>query len=212
MKYVFLLLLLFSAAFAQDEGLYPDPPPADAAFVRIIQAIPNAESLDIDFGDQDFPALSYAELSDYYIVLQGEYPLKLSQEQMIEVSAGAYYSLVIQGDEDGQKALLIEDPMNDNRAKALLTLYNLSDLESIDMKTADDKEIEIILGVAPGTVASRAVNGIKVSLGAFAAGEKLGSVDDMQLERGAVYSMILLGAQDSSTLVWKLTETVLENE
>ena len=66
------MIALGFMVFAQDEGLYPDPPPADAAFVRVVHAAPNFEATSTLVGDKTFPELVFGEISDYYIVIQGD--------------------------------------------------------------------------------------------------------------------------------------------
>jgi len=60
---------------AQDEGLYPDPPPADAAFVRVVNAFQADDALAVKVADRDYAELAFGEASDYYVVLQGEHEI-----------------------------------------------------------------------------------------------------------------------------------------
>ena len=78
----------------------------------------------------------------------------------------------------------------ENRAQALLVLYNVS-TQPTNLKTADGATA-VIPDVPPGEVGSIAVNPISVAFGAFAGETVLTTFDEVQLERGAVYSTFVL--------------------
>lgn len=117
----------------------------------------------------------------------------------LELSAGRFYTVVVT---DG--ANLIEDPSLSNRAKTLLLLYNLSD-EAVTLKTADGST-EVIPEVASGLSGSVEVNPITVALGVFAGDTAAETFDELQLERGAVYSAFVL-PDGAATLTQNTTAT-----
>ena len=184
-------LVSLSAATAQ-EGLYDPAPPANSAFVRLLNA---------PAGTVAGKALTADKTaSPYVIVPQGEFEAKIGQTTgKLKVEAGNFYSVVI----NSGKLVLLKDQAADNRAKALLTVYNLSKAP-IDLKTADGKTT-VVTGVKPGESGSRAVNGITVDLSAFAGSKALGTVKKVKLERGNAYALVV--TDSGMTLTQSTTKT-----
>lgn len=188
------LLLLSGAVFAQDTGLYDPAPPANSAFVRVLNA-PSAA-----LGDKSVTAEKNAA-SPYVVIPQGEFTAKLgSFSGKLKVEAGKFYSVI----HNGNKLVLLSDPSADNRAKALLVIYNLSKNPSIDLKTADGKT-SVVSGVKPGESGNRAVNGITVDLAAFSGSKALDILKGVKLERGNAYALVLTDA--GLTLTTSSTKT-----
>ena len=192
------LLLLVSAAAAQDEGLYAPAPPADAAFVRVLNA--GASELTPTLGETAFGALAAGTVSPYRVVLQGSAELSAGDvTSALEVEAGRFYTVIVT-----DEAALLEDPALQNRAQALLLLYNVS-AAPVSLKTADGAT-DVIPEVAPGEVGSVEVNAISVAFGAFAGDAALSAFDEVQLERGAAYSAFVL-PDDTAVFVQSVTTT-----
>ena len=210
--FINIVTVLSFIAVAQDEGLYPDPPPANAAFVRVVHSTPNFGTINPLVGDKAFPELVFGEVSNYYIVIQGDRKVTFGElEQSIEIFAGKFYTLALTSGEENPLITLIEDGNSTNRAKALLSLYNLSTLEKVDLKTVDGA-VDVLTDVLPLETASIEVNAIKVDLGIFAEKELIKDFKGLALERGAVYSAIVMdNAEDEAPqAVWVLTKTILE--
>lgn len=196
------------AGLAQDEELYPDPPPADAAFVRTVNALPDAQTPVL--GERSFPEVAPNTASDYYVVLQGEAQLEAADiSETLSIDAGKFYTLALHMGAAGPAATLLEDALNDNRAKSVVSLYNLSELASLELKTADG-ETAVVSGVAPLTTASVQVNPVAVNLAVFGGETAVAELGEVALERGALYSAIVLGPADAPTLLWELSETVAD--
>ena len=192
------LLLLVSAASAQDEGLYAPAPPADAAFVRVLNA--GAGELTPTLGETAFGALDAGTVSPYRVVLQGSAELAAGDvTSTLEVEAGRFYTVLLT-----DEATLLEDPALQNRAQALLLLYNVS-AAPVSLKTADGTT-DVIPEVAPGAVGSTEVNAIAVAFGAFSGDAALSTFDEVQLERGAAYSTFVLPG-DTAVFVQSVTTT-----
>ena len=192
------LLLLVSVAAAQDEGLYAPAPPADAAFVRVLNA--GAGELTPTLGETAFGALDAGTVSPYRVVLQGSAELAAGDvTSTLEVEAGRFYTVLLT-----DEATLLEDPALQNRAQALLLLYNVS-AEPVSLKTADGAT-DVIPEVAPGAVGSIEVNAISVAFGAFAEDAALSTFDEVQLERGAAYSTFVL-PDDTAIFAQSVTTT-----
>lgn len=178
-KYVFLsFLTLLPLASAQD-GLYDPAPPANSAFVRVLNA-PSGT-----LGGKAVSAEKGAA-SAYVIIPQGDFEAKVGTVSgKLKVEAGNFYSVVV----SGGKLVLLKDQAAENRAKALLTVYNLTK-NSLDLKTADGKTT-VLKDVKAGESGSRAVNGITVDLSAFAGSKAVGTVKGVKLERGSAYALVV---------------------
>lgn len=208
--FLFTFFLMTSCVFAlAQEGLYGDPPPPNAAFVRVIQTVEFGTTTDIFIGETNFGVLGFAEVSPYRVILSDTYSLTTEEiNQTIEIEAGKFYSLALRADD----ALLIEDTSNTNRAKALLNLYNLSELSHVDMTTADG-QIEVLMDVSPMDFKSIEVNGITVDLAVLANGESLAVFEKLALERAAAYSAIVFGneLEDAERhIIWVQSEILID--
>lgn len=177
-KILALTAFLVGPALAQ-EGLYDPAPPANSAFVRVA-GVPAAT-----LGGKAVTAQPGAA-SAYVVIPQGNFAAKAgSASSTLNVEAGKFYTVV----STGGKLALLTDEAASNRAKALLTVYNLSK-SSVDLKTADGKTT-VVTAIKSGASGSRAVNGITVDLSAFAGAKALGTVKSVKLERGNAYALVV---------------------
>jgi len=201
-----VIYISFGFTFAQDEGLYAPAPPADAAFVRVVHGVSTAAAVAVSVGDREFGELSFAEVSPYRVVIRGDRIINVAgSETAFGVEVGKFYTLAVLP----EGVVILEDAANENRAKALLSLYNLSDVEMVDLKTADGAT-DVLLGVEPQAQANIEVNGITVALGVFSNAEAVITFDEVKLERGAAYSAMVLGSADTPTVIWVQSETTTE--
>lgn len=132
-----------------------------------------------------------AASSPYLVIPQGRPKLTAGRSgQTLNVAAGHYYTIALTGAPGSPKTVIYDDPINTNRAKALVVLYNLSSLAAVDLKTADGKTT-VIPGVKSSRLGSRAVNGIRISLAVFRSTRAVGAFKDVQLQRSAAYSVVV---------------------
>jgi len=188
------LLLAVNAAGAQDtQGLYAPAPPANSAFIRVINS--SSASLNATVGGKAASAPK-AGISTYMVVAQGTVVAKSGNTSVIlPVSAGKFYSAVW----NGKTFKLLSDMSADDRAKALLTVYNLSTAASLDLKTADGK-LSVVSSVKPGESGNRAVNGITVDLAAMNGTKVLATFKGVALERGNAYAIVVTDTSSSLTV------------
>ena len=180
MKRILFLAFACSTAVLAQTGLYDPAPPANSAFVRVLNTPTATLSDKVVTADK-------GAASVYVIIPQGDLIAKVGNiTSKLKVEAGKFYSVV----SSGTTLTLITDQAADNKAKALLTIYNLSKSASVDLKTADGKTA-VVSGVKPGTSGSRAVNGITVELAAFTGTKVLGSLKSVSLERGSAYAIVV---------------------
>ena len=201
-----IMSLLIGVAAAQD-GLYAPEPPANAAFVRIIHAAPGTTSFNSSIGEATYAELEFQSVSPYAVVTEGSYDVSLAGvTSTLEVAAGNFYTVALVDTGAGASVVALKDPSNTNLAKSLLILYNFSDVAAVDMKTADGAQT-VVSGVAPMSVGSIVVNPVAVDLAAFGGSDVIESFSGIALERGAAYSMVVLGGADSMSAVWVLSVT-----
>ncbi|WP_424949838.1 alginate O-acetyltransferase AlgF [Deinococcus sp.] len=183
-----------STVLAQDtQGLYAPAPPPDSAFVRVINT--STTPLSANLGNKT-AAAPKAGISPYVVIPQGTLAARSNGSSVnLSVVAGKFYSAVW----TGKTFKLITDSGADDRAKALLTVYNLSRAASLDLKTADGK-LAVVSGVKPGESGSRAVNGITVDLAAFSGSKVVATFKAVALERGNAYAVVITDTGSSLTL------------
>ncbi|WP_084475004.1 alginate O-acetyltransferase AlgF [Deinococcus pimensis] len=203
---VLVILALASIAGAQSglEQLYDPAPPPNSAFVRVVNG--TADALDVPLGTVRASARA-RNASPYVVVPQGAVTLKVGRStRAVTVEAGRFYSVAVTGNADAPRVTLLTDEANDDRAKALVAVYNLSKLATVDFKTADGK-LTVVEGVTPNTTKTRAVNGVKVDLAVFSKATNLATFKDVQLERGVAYAVIVTDAGGKPTATWVRSAT-----
>lgn len=147
----FSLLLLFAPAFviAQDNALYDEPPPPDAAFVRIIGS----------------PQVSHGELYGTqiarYLAVSPDYLIIRTRDRS-DLSAGQFITVIPTAD---QTLADFSEPVVDPR-KVLVQLVNLTSTGPISLSTADGS-LSVISDVAAFSTGYREVNPISVALSVF---------------------------------------------
>jgi hypothetical protein len=193
---VFLLGLL-SFSSGQEASLYGPGMPDDAAFIRALHAVQDGPEVEVVIGGGlSGESLSFGEVTGYELVLEGETPIVIEfdgerLEVTIDAAIGAFYTVALVGSPDEPEALVIEDEVSDSLARALLALYNFSDV-TLDLRTADG-ETEIVTSVGFGEAEGVMVNPVTVELGIFSDGELLYALEDVTLEAGEAYSVVVFG-------------------
>jgi alginate O-acetyltransferase complex protein AlgF len=195
MKYLIAAgLISAGSALAQDtQGLYAPAPPPDSAFVRLINA--SGIPLSATLGAKAATAPK-SGISTYVVIPQGMVAVKSGSTTVkLPVSAGKFYSAVW----NGKTFKLMIDSNADDRAKALLLVYNLSKAGALDLKTADGK-LSVVSGIKPGESGNRAVNGITVDLAAFSGAKAVATFKGVSLERGNAYAIVVTDSGSSFTV------------
>jgi len=187
-------VFLIGSATAQDlQSLYAPAPPPNSAFVRVINttAVPVTATMNAKVTNAP-----KSGISAYVVVPQGNITAKSGLTSVgLPVSAGKFYSAIW----NGKTFKLVPDLSADDRAKALLTVYNLSKAPSLDLKTADGK-LSVISAVKPGESGNRAVNGITVDLAAMNGPKVLATFKGVALERGNAYAIVVTDTGSSLTV------------
>ena len=90
----------------------------------------------------------------------------------------------------GGRLLVLEEPVNDNKLKTQIILINASKQKDVTLKTADGG-VSVIDGVSSGQLNARQVNPLKTGFSIYSGGNKVASVNEQSLERGAGYAVVV---------------------
>jgi len=200
MRFVTALALLILAAApicAGTRSVYGPEVPGDAAFVRVVNAVPGSTPLAPELGAASFDPLPYAQVSPYRAVTPDIYLFSATGvEQEIIPMSGRYYTVAVLP----QAIVVLEDPAHTDPARAQLFLYNFSSLSRIDLATADGKT-SVIAGVRSSSSALAVVNAVAAPLAVMSGGSRVKVIGDLGLARGSSFSVFVLGG-GSTTVVF----------
>lgn len=190
-----VLVLLASAAQAQDGGLYEDVPDPNAAFLRVIgtdltAATVNGTNLEgLDTG-----------ISPYVVITDaGDITVDAdAQSSTATVTPATFHTLLIAA--DGTRTL-VTDPLTLSPAQADVTFYNLSDIPAADLyvPAAKAKAIEAIAPNAGGSVALKAP--LTLDFEARDGDTTLATAKGITLERRQGVALVLRGSGGSYELL-----------
>ena len=192
-------LALATSARGELNGLLYDPqPPASSAYVRVINAAPDAIDVAVD-GKARVTALPTGEASDYLVLPAGKRVLSVSagksskRDMALEIAEGRAITVAVRALASDAKPWIFEDKANTNKLKAVVAVYYLADKGApIDVGTADGT-VKVFTAIAPGSSTGRAVNPIKVDLVATAAGAAAPLARaSLSMAPGGTYTWMLL--------------------
>jgi hypothetical protein len=166
-----------TAAFAGDDGLYEKPLDPNSAFVRIV--MPGSTNASI-MGKQ--VAVQEGGVSPYYIVAPGTVAIVTGMGDFnLDATAGKFYS-ILPGD---GKPASVEDELNTNPAKAILSVYNLAKVEAIkDMASNAAKSVAL---KAP----------LILDLIVRSNGKDMAQIDAVEFKRLSGVSIVVTGSGDA---------------
>jgi Alginate O-acetyl transferase AlgF len=175
--------------FAGDDGLYEKPLDPNSAFIRIVMpGNTNASIMGRPVAVQD------GGVSPYYIVAPGAIAIATAMGDLtIEAAAGKFYS-VLPGE---GKPVSVEDELNTNPAKALLSVYNLSDGSDVDVFVPQAK-VEAIKDTGSNTSKSVALKApLTLDLVVRSNGKDMAQIDAVEFKRLSGVSIIVTGSGDA---------------
>mgnify|MGYP006295553451 CR=1 FL=1 len=207
-RIVFFLLFFFTGLVilsAQEEGLYGSEAPEDKAFIRVINTSGNSIS-NLAIGALIFKGLSPEELTAYRPLSPGIYIIRTGGQQTdLTCSANEYYT--IQLSSSGPK--IFSDVRQEDYLRSQLVLYNLSELQTVSLKTRDGNTT-VINSVGAGASSQITVNPIDAELSLFSKGEKVSDMKMVDLESGQSYSIFILGKADKNVILIKQAEVKID--
>ncbi len=188
-------MLLLSLMMAKEVALYDPAPPADSAYVRVVNAAPESKGVAVELAGQSLDTLAYQQASPYVVVKGGERSVVAGPNTAaLRFDSGGFYTVVLEG---GQLSPLTDTP-NDNLAKARISLYNLSSA-TVSLKTADGSTA-VFADIPPDGVQAIAVNAIPIELAVFV-GDTALPLPAVTLQAGAAYSIFVTGTDTPAAVL-----------
>jgi hypothetical protein len=178
-----------STAYAGDDGLYEKALDPNSAFVRIV--MPGSANASI----MGKPAVVQdGGVSPYYIVAPGTIAIVTGMGDLtLEATAGKFYS-ILPGD---GKPASVEDELNTNPAKAILSVYNLSEGNDVDVFVPKAK-VEAIKDTASKASKSVALKApLTLDLVIRSNGKDMAQIDAVEFKRLSGVSIVVTGSGDA---------------
>ncbi len=194
-------LLLLSAPgrarAAGDEGVYGAAAPEGSAFVRVFNA--TTESLAGGrIADQNIDEVNGNTASEFVFLPPGSHTLNIGgASQPLTLAANRYYTVV----RTASGFSVFDNGRHENRLKALVLFYNLTDGAALSLRTADGKAA-VVEATSPKQFGSREVNAIKATMAVYDGGQKLADARPIGMERGRAYSLFATGPSATPVLSW----------
>ena len=184
-------LLLPQMATASDQELYDPAPPADSAFVRLINI--TSEPVSATAGAISFNDVPAGSISAYQILKAGEYPLNVGEASHdVTVESGHYYSLAL----SAEGVTPLKDALMENPAMATVYFYNLSAAPKASLR-APGFNTDIIADLEAGKHAHKEMNALELDIAVQAGDITVETFEKVALKRRTGYSFLVTGEQDT---------------
>lgn len=187
--------------WGQSPQLYDPQPPADSAYVRVIVARHNDPVELLVDQKSRFKGLIAGQPSDYLVLTAGSHRLMVKSDKQsaglpLEVVAGRALTVVWPTLGANATPQVIEDKLNTNKLKAVITAYHLGGTGPVDILTADGNT-PVFNALAPGASASLVVNPISLDLMAAPSGSKTSPIKvALAMSQGGAYSLLVSAGHD----------------
>ena len=196
-RFLLPVLLLGASAHAQ-ETLYQAAPPANAAFVRVVNALDGAP-VTVTLAGQGFEdALAARQVSAYHVVPQGAPLLALPglhASQVLNVAAGHFYTVALGGTRARPLLSVLGEAQSQSSqgvTQARLSLYNLSSVPA-SLLTADGK-VTLVQALPALGARSLNVNPVNVQLRVEQGGQTLTTLPAARLQARASYGVFVFAS------------------
>jgi len=208
MRFILFIFLIFvsvpTISQAQDEGLYDPAAPDGSGFIRFVNMLENSDDLEVSIAGKSFGDIGFEQATAYFPVPHGNVPVSMGiRETTAPVQDGNFVTVVATSDADGEIAVF-RDPLPTNRAKALLTFYNLGTPQA--SLSTDDEKVTLADNIDAMDSYSELINPVKIG---FIASQNQGgslNIEPYVFERGQSYgifyngdhAIIVRGAMDTT--------------
>jgi alginate O-acetyltransferase complex protein AlgF len=201
LKTAFIMLICLAIpalAQAGEDALYAAEAPDGAAFIRVVNASVSGSLPEVRIGDKSIRDVQPVTASSYIYLPEGTYKITVGKKtEPLAMEKDQFYTAVVLS--SGELKIL-KDKAFQNPRKALISFYNLTDSNGISLKTSDGK-VSVIDPVEALSEASREINAVKVTLGAFSDGETVAQAAPVSLQRGKVFSFFVIDTGGSPRLI-----------
>lgn len=208
---VMMCCCLFGKVNANEALLYDPEPPVDSTYLRIIHTGAQRTVDVLIDGRLRMANLHSATPSAYIILPPGKHELTIraaGKSQILvttplTLETGRSMTIVYNALGTSIKPLLLNDKLNANHLKAMLSVYNLTGKNgTFDILTADRKTT-VFSSIDPGENMDLSVNPISVELILTKTGNKVarGKIP-ISMIAGAAYSILLLPGEGENPLIY----------
>lgn len=180
-----------------DDALYGPEAPPGSAFIRVFNATDQVD-LNVQVGDKTVSGVDAWEVSDFEFLAPGTHRLDAgTAATTVTLQPSRFYTAVV----SAQGVRLLDNPPYQNRLKALVMFYNLTDADGLGLRTADGRTA-VIDGVARNASGTREVNPAREPLALFKGEQRIADAPQQSFTRGKAYSLFAIGSADTPRLVW----------
>jgi alginate O-acetyltransferase complex protein AlgF len=192
------LSLLARGACAGDEPVYGPTIEADSAFLRVFNASPRPIE-DARIGDRVLGDIAPYAASEYAVLPAGRYPVVVGgAPRTLSLKRDHYHTAVVLPD---NSVRVVDVGRDENRLKAQVIFYNLTDAPSLALKTAAG-DVAVVDAVAPNAAGTREVNAVRANLAVFDGGKAVARPAPVNLQRGRAFSLFAAGTREQPVTVW----------
>ncbi len=191
-------MMLHAPAIADDKELYDPAPPADAAFVRLVNI--SDKTINGLVGELNFKELAAKSAAPYRVLEAGDYDMSIGKiKEPFSVSAGNYYTFVYDKTEEkdkkdgAQRLLKFEDAPVADPAKSMVYFYNMADKEA--GLRAPNFNTTIIPSVLPAEMQARELNALTIDAALNIDNVDVKNFTGVALKRRRGYSFFLSGKE-----------------
>ncbi len=179
--------------------LYAQRLPAGTVYMRLVNALPGAASIQTDFaGRVDLGADGAARVSPYFVsTTLGDKLVTLGVEEggksakpSFTPKSGSFVTVVLHRAGDKVVASVISDKPEYNQLRARLAFYNATDCPAGMLAEASGPDI--FKGIAPDAAAARGINPVAAKVVAGCATGKAPPLDLGELQAGGLYTVWMM--------------------
>lgn len=201
--------LIMIAAFGLDKavaqgdgGLYPRPP-ANSAFVRLVNAKADETPADGQIGTLGFSSVPHAGGSAYRPIRAGSHKARIgASAATVAFEAGKYYTVAVSGRRGAERANTLVDTTPASKAKAMLSLYNFASQPSTSLALGDGRTV-VVGNVGPRRTGSRAVNAATAAFVVTGAGGRpIAKIGNQRIARNVAYSVVVVDGARGPKAGW----------
>lgn len=195
---IFLLLICSFAVVADDNALYGNIAPPNASFFRFVNLDPTPVTIKVDDGKEFI--LDPYHVSRYAFVQPSQVIVSVSGQTHLFDALEASQSTIIIDHHAPEPFKEIKEEIFNNKRKARVKLFNLTNHKALSLETADGKNT-VIDAVGQVGFGYRDLNAVSVDLGVFSDLEHLESASRYSFSRGLVVSVFAIQSSEGVVVV-----------
>lgn len=194
-----LLMALPSLSIAsQDEGLYPNLPPSNAAFVRVINQSGTIMN-DVTLSGISLGIIKEKNVTDYIVAQSGLADIIINKKLLNHtLMAGQYYTVGFLFND----LIILSDQEIVNPTKAVIAFYNMSDNDNLSL-VSTTHDVNIFNDINIGKKDSREINAIPIGVAIKNGDSLIKKITNIKLQRQMVTSIFVIGENGNYDVIIK---------